>query len=117
QRSRRPARKRRDGRVGSRTSVRVESRTGACYVACTRRRPALATVPSKPKHMTQALAFKNVPLKIPVEADRDPVTGLLPCLACPQCCQYVAIEIDTPETQADFDQMRWYLYHPGIEIY
>ena len=67
--------------------------------------------------MTQAQVIKNFPLKIPVEADRDPVTGLLPCLACTQCCHYVAIEIDTPETRVDFDQIRWYLYHPGIEIY
>lgn len=56
-------------------------------------------------------------LKIPIEADRDPATGLIPCLACTQCCHYVAIEIDTPETRKDFDHIRWYLYHPGIEIY
>jgi Fe-S-cluster containining protein len=71
----------------------------------------------RPKLMTQAPVLKNFPLKIPVEADRDPVTGLLPCLACTQCCHYVAIEIDTPESRSDFDQIRWYLYHPGIEIY
>ena len=56
-------------------------------------------------------------LKIPIEADRDPATGLIPCLACTQCCHYVAIEIDTPETRKDFDHIRWYLYHPGIEVY
>jgi Fe-S-cluster containining protein len=59
----------------------------------------------------------NLPLKIPIESDRDPVTGLIPCLACTQCCHYVALEIDTPDTREDFDQIRWYLYHPGIEIY
>jgi len=62
-------------------------------------------------------AMLNLPLKIPIEADRDPATGLFPCLACTQCCHYVAIEIDTPDTREEFDQIRWYLYHPGIEIY
>jgi Fe-S-cluster containining protein len=59
----------------------------------------------------------NLPLKISVEDARDPATGLVPCLACTQCCYYVAIEIDTPETREDFDHIRWYLYHPGIEIF
>lgn len=56
-------------------------------------------------------------LKIPIAADRDPKTGLIPCLACTQCCHYVAIEIDTPESRREFDNIRWYLYHPGIEVY
>ncbi len=55
--------------------------------------------------------------KIPINAERDPKTGLIPCTACTQCCQYVAIEVDTPETRRDFDNIRWYLYHPGIEVY
>ena len=57
------------------------------------------------------------PTKIPIQADRDPVTGLIPCTSCTQCCQYVAIEIDTPATRKEFDNIRWYLYHPGIEVY
>ncbi len=56
-------------------------------------------------------------LKIPINVERDPETGFVPCLACTQCCQYVAIEIDTPESRRDFDNIRWYLYHPGIEVY
>lgn len=57
------------------------------------------------------------PTKIPIQAERNPVTGLIPCTACTQCCQYVAIEIDTPETRKGFDNIRWYLYHPGVEVY
>jgi Fe-S-cluster containining protein len=56
-------------------------------------------------------------LKIPIAADRDPKTGLIPCLSCTQCCHYVAIEIDMPESRREFDNIRWYLYHPGIEVY
>jgi Fe-S-cluster containining protein len=55
--------------------------------------------------------------KIPITVERDPRTGLVPCLSCTQCCQYVAVEIDTPETRAEFDNIRWYLYHAGIEVY
>jgi Fe-S-cluster containining protein len=55
--------------------------------------------------------------KIPISVERDPKTGRVPCLACTQCCHYVAIEIDTPEDRQDFDNIRWYLYHPGIEVY
>lgn len=60
------------------------------------------------------LMFAN---KIPIVPERDPKTGLIPCTSCTQCCQYVAIEIDTPEDRKDFDNIRWYLYHPGIEVY
>jgi Fe-S-cluster containining protein len=55
--------------------------------------------------------------RIPIAAARDPETGLIPCLACTHCCHYVAIEVDTPENRRDFDNIRWYLYHPGIEVY
>jgi len=55
--------------------------------------------------------------KIPIATARDPETGLIPCLACTQCCHYVAIEIDTPESRREFDNIRWYLYHPGVEVY
>jgi Fe-S-cluster containining protein len=33
------------------------------------------------------------------------------------CCQYVSTEIDTPTTRRDFDQIRWYLMHPGVRVY
>jgi Fe-S-cluster containining protein len=40
-----------------------------------------------------------------------------PCFACAKCCTYVAIEIDDPSTNAEYDQIVWYLYHAGVEIF
>ena len=33
------------------------------------------------------------------------------------CCQYVSTEIDPPTTGRDFDNLRWYLMHPGVRVY
>lgn len=33
------------------------------------------------------------------------------------CCKYVAMEIDTPETLEDFENIRWYVAHKNISIY
>src|SRR6185436_16781435 len=33
------------------------------------------------------------------------------------CCQYFGLEIDTPEDENDFDQLRWFMIHKGVEIY
>jgi Fe-S-cluster containining protein len=40
-----------------------------------------------------------------------------PCHACGECCRYVAIEIDAPTTNNDYDQMHWYLVHGGVSVY
>jgi len=40
-----------------------------------------------------------------------------PCFACANCCTYVAVEIDTPTTPTEYDQIVWYLYHGGVEIF
>lgn len=34
-----------------------------------------------------------------------------------KCCKYVAIEIDTPETKEDFENIRWYVAHKNIQVY
>ncbi|MCK5612259.1 YkgJ family cysteine cluster protein [Candidatus Pacearchaeota archaeon] len=34
-----------------------------------------------------------------------------------KCCKYVAIEIDTPETKEDFENIRWYVAHKNIIVY
>ena len=40
------------------------------------------------------------------------------CGRCPAiCCNYVSTEIDPPATARDYDQLRWYLMHPGVRIY
>lgn len=37
---------------------------------------------------------------------------LPPCDQCTAlCCRYYALEIDAPEDRADFDTLRWYLFH------
>jgi uncharacterized protein len=33
------------------------------------------------------------------------------------CCRYVALPIDTPETFADFEDLRWYLIHEHTSIF
>jgi Fe-S-cluster containining protein len=33
------------------------------------------------------------------------------------CCKHVALEIDKPTTKMDFDHIRWYLLHEGVEIF
>lgn len=34
-----------------------------------------------------------------------------------KCCKYVAIEIDTPESLEDFENIRWYVAHKNINVY
>ena len=33
------------------------------------------------------------------------------------CCRYVALPIDEPETQADFDDVRWFLMHAHVSVF
>ena len=33
------------------------------------------------------------------------------------CCKYVAIEIDTPETKEDFEDIKWYVVHKNVQVY
>ena len=41
-----------------------------------------------------------------------------PCVECQaQCCRYVAVEIDTPKTKKEFDDVRWYLLHENIYVF
>ena len=40
------------------------------------------------------------------------------CFKCMgKCCKSVAIEIDTPEDLDDFEDLKWYIYHPGLTVY
>ena len=34
-----------------------------------------------------------------------------------RCCRYVAIEIDTPRTDEDFDDIRWYVAHRKVTVF
>ena len=33
------------------------------------------------------------------------------------CCSMVVIEIDTPVNKDDYDDILWYLYHPGVTVF
>lgn len=41
-----------------------------------------------------------------------------PCRSCSaKCCRYVALQIDTPKSKHDFENIRWYLAHKDVEIF
>jgi Fe-S-cluster containining protein len=33
------------------------------------------------------------------------------------CCRYIALPIETPTDRRDFDDIRWYLLHEGINVF
>lgn len=33
------------------------------------------------------------------------------------CCRYIALPLDRPETAREFDDIRWYLLHEGIQVF
>ena len=47
----------------------------------------------------------------------DPQAGP-PCHDCSaKCCKYFALQIDTPTTPKDHDNIRWYLLHEHIAVW
>ena len=34
-----------------------------------------------------------------------------------ECCKILVIEVETPESKDDFEDIKWYLYHPGVKVY
>ena len=41
-----------------------------------------------------------------------------PCRTCEsKCCRYFALQIDTPRSRDDFENIRWYIAHKGVMIY
>jgi Fe-S-cluster containining protein len=46
------------------------------------------------------------------------MTGKGQCEKCTGlCCRYFALPIETPETRADYDDIRWYLCHEDITVF
>ena len=40
------------------------------------------------------------------------------CGACDgKCCRHIALEIDEPDDAAQFDDIRWYLCHQGVQVF
>ena len=41
-----------------------------------------------------------------------------PCAYCTaECCRYIALPMDRPTRARDFDDIRWYLMHEGIQVF
>ena len=40
-----------------------------------------------------------------------------PCERCDLCCRHIAVEIDKPETDEEYDQIRWFLLHRDVWIF
>ena len=40
-----------------------------------------------------------------------------PCKDCVKCCSYVAIELDDPEDDDDWNHIRWYLVHKDVWVF
>jgi len=40
-----------------------------------------------------------------------------PCHDCNICCNYVAIELDKPEDEDDWNHIRWYLVHKDVWVF
>ncbi|UCE86823.1 MAG: YkgJ family cysteine cluster protein [Deltaproteobacteria bacterium] len=40
-----------------------------------------------------------------------------PCFSCQLCCTYMAVEIDAPTTNTEYDYIVWYLYHAGVSVF
>jgi len=41
-----------------------------------------------------------------------------PCDGCgARCCRHIAIEIDRPESDSEFDIVRWYLLHRNVSVF
>ena len=43
---------------------------------------------------------------------------MTPCRKCDaKCCRYFALQIDTPRTKEDFEDVRWYLAHKKVTVF
>ncbi len=40
-----------------------------------------------------------------------------PCKNCSKCCEYLAVEIDKPESKKDFDNVIWFVLHKNVQVY
>jgi len=61
-----------------------------------------------------SLAMLHSPLDHP---EPNPDEGG-PCHVCTaRCCRYIAMQIDKPAEEADYDHIRWYLMHEGIVVW
>jgi Fe-S-cluster containining protein len=51
------------------------------------------------------------------EIENDDKLNKKLCGKCTSCCEYVNIEIATPKTKDDFDEILWYLLHKNVYVW
>ena len=52
------------------------------------------------------------------DTSRTPKQEQHDCASCDgRCCTYFAMELDRPSTQADYDNLRWYIAHENINLF
>lgn len=39
------------------------------------------------------------------------------CDDCTLCCEHIALEIDTPESYDDYEDIYWYVLHKGVSVF
>ena len=43
---------------------------------------------------------------------------MTPCKKCEsKCCRYFGLQIDTPKTKDEFENIRWFLAHKGVTVF
>ncbi|MGM5482581.1 MAG: YkgJ family cysteine cluster protein [Nanobdellota archaeon] len=39
------------------------------------------------------------------------------CKNCGKCCKHIALEIDTPDSKSDYEDIYWYLLHKNVHVF
>lgn len=39
------------------------------------------------------------------------------CDSCGKCCNHVTIELDTPRSKADFEEIKWFVIHKDVSVF
>ena len=43
---------------------------------------------------------------------------MVKCKKCEsKCCRYFALQIDTPKSKEEFENIRWFIAHKGVSVY
>ncbi len=71
-----------------------------------------------PKAETPPLRPPRPPIGVPLLEDgRYALPSGNPCAGCDHCCRYITINIPTPRTKLDFDNIRWYILHKNVCVF
>ena len=92
------------------------------------RRPGRRVQPSLPPRAAKVLdqiwpssvlpADAAAQLARPYRTGRGVPDGQGKCGTCiALCCRYVAVEVDAPTEPKDFDLLRWFLLHEGLQLF